>query len=110
METNIAIVGDEYFVVGFQLAGVKRTVIADEATINKKLEAVLDRKDIGIVIMQHTDFEKLNQRLKDRAMTQVKPTVVVLSHDTSAEENLRLMIKRSLGIDLWSKENAHKSA
>ncbi len=102
MEANIAVAGSEYFVLGFQLAGVKRTVITDPKTINKTVEQLLDRKDLGILIMQHSDFQSLSPRLHERALTQVKPTVVVLSHDTSAEENLRIMIKRSLGIDLWS--------
>ena len=68
----------------------------------------MERKDIGILIMDNKDFELLNERLKEKAMTQVQPTVVVLSYDVSAEENLRLMIKRSLGIDVWERRDVNE--
>lgn len=98
---EIAVVGDEYFVSGFQTAGVRNTFVADDA--NKTFEEVMGKENIGVVITEKKTFDKLNERLKERAMTQVKPTVVILAHDVGGEENLRIMIKRSLGIDLWSK-------
>jgi vacuolar-type H+-ATPase subunit F/Vma7 len=63
----------------------------------------MEKHNIGIVLTDKKIFEMLNDRLKEKTMTQVKPTVVVLSHDLGGEENLRHMIKRSLGIDLWNK-------
>ena len=98
---EIAVMGDEYFVSGFQTAGVRNTFIADDA--NKTFEEIMGKENIGIVITEKKTFDKLSERLKERAMTQVKPTVVILAHDVGGEENLRIMIKRSLGIDLWSK-------
>lgn len=101
---EIAVMGDEYFALGFQAAGVKNVHVVDKNTANRKFEELMERKDIGILIMNNICFDMLSERLKERAWTQVRPTVVVLSHDISAEENLRIMIKRALGIDLWSKE------
>jgi len=96
--------GSEYFVLGFQSAGVRQAFVVTKENINRQFEEVMQRKDIGILVMNNDDFQMLNERLKERALVQVKPTVVILSHDISAEENMRLMIRRSLGIDLWEKK------
>lgn len=101
---EIGVLGTEHFVRGFEIAGVKHTFVVNKENINKIFEEVMERDDIGILIMDNNDFEMLNEKLKEKALTQVQPTVVVLSHDISAEENLRIMIKRSLGIDIWGKE------
>ncbi|RLJ05816.1 MAG: V-type ATP synthase subunit F [Candidatus Aenigmatarchaeota archaeon] len=105
---EIAVLGNEHFVLGFETAGVRNTFVAEKENINKVFEKVMERKDIGILIMDNKDFELLNERLKEKAMTQVQPTVVVLSYDVSAEENLRLMIKRSLGIDVWERRDVNE--
>lgn len=96
--------GSEYFTLGFQAAGVRHAFVVTKETINKQFEEVMESKDIGILIMNNDDFQMLNERSKERALVQVRPTVVILSHDISAEENLRVMIRRSLGIDLWGKK------
>jgi V/A-type H+-transporting ATPase subunit F len=101
---EIAVMGSEYFTLGFQSAGVRNAFVVSKETINRKFEEVMERKDIGILIINNDDFQTLNERAKERALVQVKPTVVILSHDISAEENLRVMIRRSLGIDLWNKK------
>ncbi len=101
---EIAVMGNGYFTLGFQSAGVKNVFIVNRQNLNREFEKVMERKDIGILVMNNEDFQMLNERLKERALVQVKPTVVILSHDVSAEENLRVMIKRSLGIDLWDKK------
>lgn len=101
---EIAVMGNEYFTMGFQAAGVRNVFVVEGQNLNREFERIMERKDIGILIMHNDDFQRLSERLKEKALVQVKPTVVILSHDVSAEENLRLMIKRSLGIDLWSKK------
>jgi V/A-type H+-transporting ATPase subunit F len=101
---EIAVMGSEYFTLGFQSAGVRNVFVVDKQNINRSFEEVMGRKDIGILIMNNDDFLNLNERLREKALVQVQPTVVILSHDVSAEENLRIMIKRSLGVDLWEKK------
>lgn len=101
---EICLIGDEYFITGFQSAGVNKTYIVDKDNINGALSEAMRDESIGIIVMNNSDFGLLNERLRERALTQVKPTVVILSHDISAEENMRIMIKRSIGVDLWKKE------
>ncbi len=101
---DIVVLGNDSLVTGFKIAGIKRGYPATKENIDKIFEEVMNDKTIGIVIMDNKDFEYLSSRNKERSMTQVKPTVVVLSHDTSGEENMRMMIKRAIGVDLWGKE------
>lgn len=101
---EIAVLGNEHFVAGFQLAGIRKTYISGQNVQDTFRKAVGDQ-DIGILIMDNEDFEKLDEKHQEQAMTQIQPTVVLLSHDVSTEDSLRLMIIRALGIDLWKKED-----
>lgn len=98
---EIAVIGDEQFVLGFHIAGVRKSFVVGKDTVNKTFEQVMNSDDIGIAVMDKKIFAQLSERNRELALTKVRPTVVTLSHDIEAEENLRLMIKRSLGVDLW---------
>ena len=101
MQTEIAVIGDEYFVIGFECVGIKNSFVTTENNVNNIFEEILKKENIGIVLTEKKTFDLLSERMKEKVNTQVKPTVLILSHDISGEENLRIMIKRSLGIDLW---------
>lgn len=97
---EIAAVGDENFVTGFQIAGIREAIIVG-SDANRTFEEAMARPDIGIIITDSSVFGRLSARMQEKAMTVLKPTVVVLSHDVSGESNMRLMIKRALGMDVW---------
>ncbi len=97
---DITAVGDEHFVVGFNIAGIKSTFVVEKDTVNRVMENVMSGNN-AVVIINKTIYDMLNPRMKEAVDTSVKPTFVILSHDVSGEENLKMMIKRSLGIDLW---------
>lgn len=98
---EIAVMGDEHFVTGFYIAGVSKGFVVEKETVNKTFESIMGSEQIGIVVTEKKTLDMLTERNREIAMTKVRPTVVTLSHDVQAEENLRLMIKRSLGVDLW---------
>ncbi len=97
---EIAAFGDENFVMGFQIAGIKNSYIA-EGDANKIVEEIMGREDVGIVVTEKKTFDTLSEHMREVVLTAARPAFVVLSFDISAEENLRLMIKRAMGIDLW---------
>lgn len=101
---EIAVIGDEHFVLGFQIAGISKGIVVERDMVNKAFENLINTEGIGIVVIEKKTFEMLSERNKEIAMTKVKPTVVTLSHDIGGESNLRLMIKRSLGVDLWKSD------
>ena len=93
--------GDTQFVLGFNLAGVSTGHVIDKSSANKTFEDMVAAGNVGIVVMDKSTFELLSERNRELALTLARPTVVTLSHDVQGDENLRLMIKRSLGVDLW---------
>lgn len=98
---DIVTVGDENFVLGFEIAGIKNSYRTDANNVNDVFENLLSSVEIGIAITDKKTFDLIDDRIKEKVMTSVRPTFVILSFDVEAEENLRMMIKRSLGVDLW---------
>lgn len=96
---QIAVIGNDDFVTGFRLAGVTN-VFASEKNLEEKIEQALLNEKIGILVLEEDSFNLLNNRVRKRLDKLVKPVVVTVS-DKGKETNLREMIKRSLGVDLW---------
>ena len=97
---EMAIIGSDDFVTGFQLAGLKHTYAAEEKEIDGKVNELMDKPEIGILVMEEKDFGKLPHLTKKRLDKAVKPVVVALSLK-GKEASLREMIKKSVGVDLW---------
>lgn len=96
---NIGVIGDRDFVLGFQLSGIKKTY--DVSKTNA--EDVLEKENLDILIFDSKDVQKMPERLKGKIESSVKPTTVIVSETAEAEEALRKMIKKAIGVDLWNK-------
>ncbi len=96
---EIAVVGNDDFVTGFSLAGV-RYYFTSETNLDQKVEEVLKYDEIGVLVMEEEQFKSLNSKTRKMLEKLVKPVLVLVS-DTGKETDLRQMIKRSLGVDLW---------
>jgi vacuolar-type H+-ATPase subunit F/Vma7 len=96
--SQIIVLGGTEFTLGFQLAGIK--TIEPEKNINNQFEDILENKDIGILITDQKTINKLDEHLKERIIESVKPVTVIVSEEESQEE-LKKMIKKSIGVDLW---------
>ncbi len=98
---EIAIVGADDFVTGFALAGVRHTYVAEDAeTLEKELDKVMQMNEIGILVMEEDQFNTLGFKRKTALEKMVKPVLITIS-DKGKETNIREMIKRSIGVDLW---------
>lgn len=99
---DLAVIGRSEFVVGFQLAGIKRVVELDGPP-EKAEEAVKDAmadQTIGIIIIDEEIVQKLPERSRDVLNASTRPVAVVLSTQSS-QDALRKMIRKSIGVDLW---------
>ncbi len=99
MESTIGVMGDKDFVLGFQLTGIKKTY--DFKTSN--IEDVMGKENLDILILESKDIQSLPERVRAKVESSVKPTTVIISESAEAEETLRKMIKKSIGVDLWNK-------
>lgn len=96
---EIAAAGNRDFVVGFQLAGVKKTYDTGKQTIQE----IMKDPSIGILILDQRDVAELPEHIRATIEGSVKPTTVIVSEDASSQDALRRMVKKSIGVDVWEK-------
>ena len=98
---EIAVIGKGEFVVGFRLAGIRRTYVAEE---EEKLKAAIQRAmedpEVGILVLSAADFARVPVRLRTTLENSIRPTVVAIGGEEGGM-SLREKIKRSVGVDLW---------
>jgi V/A-type H+-transporting ATPase subunit F len=97
---EIAFVGGSESVLGFNLAGVKKSYAADtEEQIVSKIGEVMADSNVGILVLKQSDYKKLPKRLQEQLSDSTKPTVISIGTEQSTE--MREKIKRAIGVDLW---------
>jgi len=96
---EMAVVGSEMFVIGFRLAGVRKTHIAGPQNLEGKVNQVLDDKSVGILVLDTKDMEELSYATRRRLESMPKPVVIAVG--MREEEDLRIKVKRAIGIDLY---------
>jgi V/A-type H+-transporting ATPase subunit F len=97
---EFGVIGDEQFVLGFKLLGIKknRSIVNEEEFEDNLIEMFRD-KEIGIIIIQPEYYKNLSTKTKLRVDTSLKPTVIVLGEKLS--DILRDKIRHVIGVDLW---------
>ncbi len=94
---NIAVIGNTEFTLGFKLAGIQK--VFDKKNYQNKIKQLTQREDIGILIVQKEDLEKLPSNTKQKIEASVDPVVVTLSEEAEAT-GLQDKIQKVIGIDL----------
>ena len=98
---EIAVLGGSEFILGFQLAGITRTIEVSENPANE-IKEVMKAPDVGIIVIDEKTMEKLDENTQQLIESSIKPvSVVVSTKDTN--EALRRLIKKSIGVDLLGK-------
>ncbi|HUS75625.1 MAG TPA: V-type ATP synthase subunit F [Methanothrix sp.] len=97
---EIAFVGGSESVLGFNLAGVKKSYAANtEEELVSKIGDVLTDSNVGILVLKQSDYNMLPKRLQERLSDSIKPTIISIGTEQSTE--MREKIKRAIGVDLW---------
>lgn len=99
---ELAALGNSEFILGFQLAGIRNTIEVDK-NLEKNVENLLTNKQTGIIVTNQETIDKLPIKLKEKLMNSVDPVAVLISTEAE-DQNMRDMIKKSIGVDLWSKD------
>ncbi len=95
---ELAVVGREDFVLGFRLVGIRKTYGVPPDSLERKIEEVLEDKDVGVLVLHTDDLERLSVPLRRRLGTVARP--VVISVGKHQEEDLRTKVRRAIGVDL----------
>ena len=98
---EIAVIGNSEFILGFRLAGIKKTYAAEnDEKLNEYINSVLHDGNIGILVLNSSDMERVPRRLRTTLENSVKPTVIAIGGEEGGL-SMRERIKRSVGVDLW---------
>ena len=95
---EIAAVGRDDFVQGFRLVGIRKTFSATPEDLERKIGAMLDDPDVGILVLNTDDMRRLSNATRRRLETTARP--VVIGVGANQDEDLRTKIKRAIGVDL----------
>ena len=97
---EIAVIGNSDFVLGFRLAGIRKTYETSQVELEARIEAVLNDKTVGILVMHNDDLKKLSVHMQQTLDDSVEPTVIAIG-GKGESTNLRDKIKQAVGVDLW---------
>ena len=92
--SEIVVVGNEEFTLGFELVGIKAY------GIDKFEELISKNSNSGIVVISQDDYDGFSLKIKNQIDKLLKPIVVILSEDDIKGGNLRDAIIKALGVDL----------
>jgi len=97
---EVAVIGSSDEVIGFTLTGIRKAYeAASEDELVSKIEEVMGDPNVGILVLNQADFNKLDTRMQSRLVDSVSPTVISVGTEESTE--MREKIKRAIGVDLW---------
>ena len=97
---DIAVVGSPAFTLGFQLAGLSDLYNPEgEEDLYSTLRSLLNKKSVGIMVVDSAVMATLPDRLKDQLSASVSPTVLGIG--TEEDTTLRDTIRKAIGVDLW---------
>jgi V/A-type H+-transporting ATPase subunit F len=98
---EIAVIGNGEFILGFRLAGIKKTYAAEsDEKLNEYINNALHDGNIGILVLNSSDMDRVSRRLRTTLENSVKPTVIAIGGEEGGL-SMRERIKRSVGVDLW---------
>ncbi len=101
---EIACLGSEAFTLGFRLTGIRRCItLKDTADLLVQAAALRDEKTAGIVIVEESALAQLDGPDREDIEDSVDPVFIPLATET-AGDNLRKLIIKSIGVDLWKEE------
>jgi V/A-type H+-transporting ATPase subunit F len=98
--TQIAVIGDDQFTLGFRLAGIRHIHHAETAEeLQHAVAKARADSDVSILVMETADVARLDARLRGELVSSVKPTLVAVGEEE--DDSLRHKIKQAVGVDLW---------
>ena len=97
---EIAVVGNSDFVLGFRLAGIRKTFDATSSDIESKIQDILNDKTVAILVIHNDDMKKLSLQMQKTLDDSVEPTIIAIG-GKGESTNLRDKIKQAVGVDLW---------
>ncbi len=98
---EIVAIGTSEFVLGFQLAGIRKAIVVNNKDAQEQFKKLLIDPNVGIILTDDGTIAAVGEQLQQDIQKLAKPVVVTLSIADTAHDALRKMIQKSIGVDLW---------
>ncbi|MHC4662553.1 MAG: V-type ATP synthase subunit F [Planctomycetota bacterium] len=98
--SEVAICGDQNFLVGFQLAGIKKSfpVEEDQRFEGRLLDAMND-ETVGILVVKDEDMQAFPPHRRKQILDSVRPVIISIGRTDIGD--IRDKIRQAIGIDLY---------
>jgi V/A-type H+/Na+-transporting ATPase subunit F len=97
---EIAVIGKSDFVVGFKLAGIRKTYdVQDQKELEDRVRQCMADRNLGVIVLHMDDVKKMSPALQKTVDESVEPTFIAIGG--REESGLREKIRRAIGVDLW---------
>ena len=98
---DIAVIGNEDFVLGFRLAGLRRVFVAGPENYQEKIAEAMADPEIGILAVDSKDLKNLPVNVRTKITDSIQPVVVPVGGGVT---DLREKVKRAIGVDLYKED------
>ncbi|MBS3128474.1 V-type ATP synthase subunit F [Candidatus Woesearchaeota archaeon] len=105
---EIAVVGTSSFIVGFQLAGVRK-IFEVHNNAQEALHHAQNDKDTSLIITDEETMQQLDEHTREMLEASVNPVCIVLSEKGEEQDTLRKLIIRSVGVDLLGDDHGKEN-
>jgi vacuolar-type H+-ATPase subunit F/Vma7 len=96
--SEIVVIGSTEFLPGFALAGVRKTILANAATV---MEKITQNSTAGIILLDESITTELTPMQREHIDTSITPIIIALTKDAHMQnERLKRAIMNTLGVDL----------
>jgi vacuolar-type H+-ATPase subunit F/Vma7 len=99
---KVIALGASEFTLGFELSGVDASFPLSETHPEHTIQELMDNPEIGLIIIKPNVLKTLDENMREKITQSIQPVFLVLSEQDTNEE-LRKLIKKSIGVDLWNK-------
>ncbi len=97
---DIAVIGKSDFIVGFRLAGIRKTFdVRDDRELEERVRQCLGDRSLGIIVLNADDLKRLPPAVQKTVDESVESTFIAIGG--KEESGLREKIRRAIGVDLW---------
>lgn len=101
MMKQVAVLGSNEFILGFRLAGIGRAFELGEQP-DMTIRELMSNDEIGLIILQEESLSRLSEETREKVSSSISPVFLTITEEDTNEE-MRKLIKKSIGVDLWDK-------
>ena len=99
---DIAVIGNEEFVLGFRLAGLRRVFVAHPEDYQERIIEAMQDPEVGILAVDGEDLKNLTPQMRAKVTDSISPVIITVGG--AGMGDLREKIKRAIGVDLYKED------